>query len=430
MTSAYNWDQFKLAESPKPQTQPSISSFDWNQFPEAKTSTQKGLDEVKRHLTRSAIRSAETLAGLPGDVVNAPYNVAKLAVPKGQEKNFDQVKNIAKYLIPGGNLPTSSDLKDISDKLSGGYTEPQSNVEKKSDDIISDFISLAMPIKGKIPFARSLGTSLAANLAESGVNHLGGEEGSQTATKLGTTFLLTALNPKGAGNYGKGLYKEAQDLLPKNARTDARHLSGELRRFKQELSKGGSAPSKSKALTKIDEILKTSKNGQLSVDELTNFKKTINEARAGLYDEFKTDKVGRASAKRNLDRVSKSIDKALDQYGQTNPAWNKAYRSANEVHGAIEQSKKVSNFVGKVLKQHPHLASSGAVAQMVFAPKTLPLVGLGAAGVKSGEWMARISKSPVLRKYYMNVVNAALKQDSAEVVKDLEKLDSASKSEG
>lgn len=428
MTAAFDWNQFKEVSQTPISSSKSSSSFDFNQFPEVKSAPEKGLDDVKRHLTRSVVRGAEALAGAPGDVLNAPFNVARLAIPKSQQKNFDEVSKIAKFFLPGINLPTSSQLKETSSKLSNGYTDPKSEGEKKSDDIISDFVSLAIPIKGKIPFARSLGASIGSNLAEMGVKHLGGEEGAQTATKLGTAFLLTAINPKGANKYASSLFSEAESLLPKNAMAEGKMLSGELKNFKQELIKGGSAPSKDKSLKKIDEVLNATKNGRISVDELTSFKKSINEAREGLYQEFGSNKSGRLSAKRNLDRVSKSVDKALDGYGQTNPAWNKAYRSANEAHGAIQQSKKVGNQVARVLKQNPHLASGGAVAEIFFAPKTLPLVGAGFAGLKTAELLTRVGKSPVLRKYYSDVINAALKQDSAEIAKSLERFDSAIKS--
>lgn len=390
------------------------------------------FEEAKRHVARTGSRIAETLAGLPGDIIQAPAKLTKYGIEKftgKQHPELDEALKSARSMMLGGSLPTSSELREKAKELSEGYLEPKTKNEELSDSIISDFASLAIPVKGKIPFLRSLGIALGSNLASEGAELLGAGEGAKIATKLGTTFLMTAFNPKGASKFGDTLYSEAKEMIPKGASINAQNLSKEIGMLETQLAKGGSAPYKSGAQTKLKEIRGKIKNGRIPVEELTEFKIDLNKARSGLYADQSLDKGGKALAKRNLDSASKVVDNALKEYGHANPEWAKKYRAANEVYGTIAQSKKAGNAIARVVKANPHSSGALLAGELFFAPKTLPAAAGAIGAWKAGELMVRISKSSTLRKYYMGVVEGALKEDSALILKNLNKLDAGLKKE-
>jgi len=452
MTSQFDWSQFeKVAPAPKQATQqapeqgtaeqkpPQQETFDWSQFQKAGEvqAAEKG-SALKRHTARTGARVGETIAGLPGDILALPGNVAKFVASKVSPKAHKDVSmaaDIARAILPGGGAPTSGEIRQQTKQVSGGYLEPQTKAEQIGDEFVSDFISLAIPVKGKVPFAnalaRALGISAAGTAASEGVGLLGAGEGGREWAKTGATFLGSMFNPKGATKYVSGLYEEAKNLLPQGASAPATHLSGQLSSLKQQLHKGGSAPSKTKAIQKIDEVQAKISKGRIPVDELTEFKKSINEARSGLYEEFKSDKVGRKMAKKNLDAVSKSVDGALQEYGKSHPEWAKSYNAANEGFGAIAKSKKIRTNAARFLKQHPHVAYGGLGSALfsLTAPHALVGAAAGAAALGSIELYKKISSSPVLRKYYTQAVQSAAKEDAASFAKNMEKLDSKIKSE-
>ncbi len=166
-------------------------------------------------------------------------------------------------------------------------------------------------------------------------------------------------------------------------------------------------------------------NNEIEVEELEKFKTSINESLAGLYDDFKTNKPGRNAAKKNLQQVSKTIDDTLKEYGKTNPAWESPYRAANEVYGAIAQSKKVRSWL---VDKKKSLGTFGVLSlfglkQAAGIVPTAITAGAGAAGLLGGELATQIVKSPTLMKYYSKVLQAALRDDVVAARQNLEKLD-------
>lgn len=389
-------------------------------------------ETIKRNVLRSGSRIGETVLGLPGDVVNLTDKAAKFLAEKISGKPIEEKSAITKI------LPSSSELQRKAESLSNGYLKPKTDAERLSDEIISDFTSLALPVKGlkslgsgRLPLLTPLYASLGANLSKEGAKNFGLSEGAQDATKLGSLFVLTAFNPKGASRYVDSLYKEAQSLLPANAKAPASGLKSSLDKLEVQLKKGGTAPYKSPTLTKIQEIRTKIKNGKIPVDELAQFKIDINKARESLYLSPDLDKGGRAIAKRNLDSVANIVDEGLNEYGKLNPAWEKAYRPANEAYGAIAQSRRASNFINRTFRQNPSLSSLALAAELFYHPSAAKtgLHGAVYGGIKSYELFQRIKKSPVLRKYYSQVAKSAVKEDSASVIKNLGKLDEELKKE-
>lgn len=420
------------------EAQPSLSVFEAaKQLPEQEMPDHKS--NFARQAKQYAARLGEGIVGLPGDIVKAPGNILRyIAENLGGEslsKGADQLESdpILKSMRGlYGNIPGSNDIRKFTKDTFKGSLEPQSAKEELVGDIITDLPSLVTPIKGKVApsILKALGISSAANFAPKVAKHVGAEEGTQQNVKMGTLLLSSLLGKngfKGAEKFKDNLYAEANKLVPSESKVSAKNLGPALDKFKMDLKKGGSANSKVASLKKVDEIKNAIKAGRIPIDELTNFKKSINEARSGLWQEFGGDTKGRLSAKRNLDQVAKIIDNTLSEYGEKNPAWEKIYREANEAHGAIAQSRKISNTIERYAKKFaPHTVGAVVIDSLLYPSSVVPLAsGAGAAfgAVKGGELISRIYKSPVLRKYYLDVLKQASIQDAAAMNHSLELLD-------
>jgi hypothetical protein len=265
-----------------------------------------------------------------------------------------------------------------------------------------------------------------ATLSSQTAKEVGAPGWAQTSLEIGS--LLTPTSVRGAQKYISSLYGQAQSLLPEGATTSAKNLGNNIRNFLKSLRMGGTATSKNAAMTKGEEILAKIKKGKIDVKELTEFKKTLNEARSGLYAEKSLDKAGRRSAKRHLDTLSGHIEDSLKEYGKTNPKWYEPYKMANEGHGAIENSKKASRWIGNLIKQHPHVSGAtiaGTLIGHALSPVTAAGTAAGYGVLKSWEVLSRIAKSKTLRKYYSDMMKSAVKESAPGFLNNLKKLNNA-----
>jgi hypothetical protein len=399
-----------------------------------KGSFTHAMEEFDRHKGRTIARGLETVLGAPRAGVEFLEGlVPEKALIKGAEKiglgkGAKNLLETAKKYAPYKLLPTSTDIREnVTKYLFGEKLEPKNEWERKADDLVSDFTALALPLPGqKLKLLRPALTALGGNIASDIIGRMGGSHKSQTYAKLGTFLVGSLIHPKEAANLKDQLYSEARAARPTDAVVTAKNLYPKTKNLKNTLKKGGEAQSKSGALKKLDEIERSIKDGNIEVEELESFKRSINESLSGLYDEFKTNKVGRKAAKKNLQDVSKIIDETLREYGKENPQWEAAYRPANEVHGAIESSKKVRR---SIVRHAKHLGFPALLAELglYHAGGTLTAgvtTAAGAAVLGGGEVVARIMRSPTLRKHYSNLINAALKDDVVAMGQNLQKLDS------
>lgn len=393
------------------------------------------ISNAGRQIGRTGARVAETVLGAPrafGEFVEglvpetAIKNLAeKVGLRKPVEKGYEFAKKYAPYKL----FPKSEQVRDLNKFLFGKKTEPQNEWEKKADDLVTDFTALALPLPGsKLRLLKPGILALGGNIASEVVGKIGGTEKEQTYAKLGTFLAGSLINPKSAQNLEKNLYKQARQSRPIDAKVNAQSLRKATDNLEKELRKGDpTAGSKKKSLDLLKDIKSKIKNNGIEVEELEQFKRDINESRSGLYEEFKTDKVGRKSAKRNLDTVSKLIDNSLKEYGKVNPEWETFYRPANEVHGAIAQSKKFRNWIARNAKQigFPSLLAELGLYQVGGLPTALTATGAGVVGLGASEIAVRFMKSPTLQKHYFNLVNSALKEDVVAVRENLKKLNEA-----
>ena len=402
-----------------------------------KPSTKESIGaSVGRQAGRTGARVAETVLGAPraaGEFLQGlvpEKTVTKLAGKVGLEKPVKKGFELTKKFAPYKVFPKAEDIREnVTKHLFGEKLEPKNKWEKTADEFVSDFAALALPLPGsQLRLLKPFLVSAGANAVSEGVGYIGGSEKQKSYAKIGSLLAGSMINPRAAENLKKGLYAQARSVRPDDAKVNAQQLVRKSNNLEAELKKGDpSATSKKKSLSLINDIKSKVKNNEIDVDELEQFKRDINEARSGLYEEFKTDKIGRKTAKRNLDHVSKLIDDSLFEYGKQNPEWEAFYRPANEVHGAIAQSHKARNIITRTAKRyglHAILPALG-IGHAIGMPAAIGMAATAAGGsgaVLGGEIVAKFAKSPTLQKHYMQLINSALKEDVVAVHQNLEKL--------
>lgn len=404
--------------------------------PESEQELKEGLlGGALRQGGRSLARISETAIGAPrafGEFLEGLVpektlikGAEKIGLGKGAETLIGATKKYAPYKL----LPKSEQVRDFNKFLFGKKVEPQNEWEKKSDDLVSDFAALALPLPGsKLKFIKPAVLALGGNVASDIVGRMGGTDKEKTYTKLGTILLGSLVNPGGAKKFGDELYAKARSARPADAKISAKNLKKKVTDFRNELMKGDpDAAYKSKSFNLLKNLESKIKNKDITIEELEKFKVDINTARSGLYDEFKGNKPGRKLAKSKLDGVSKIVDESLTEYGKKNPQWEAYYRPANEAHGAIAQSNKARNYIARNIgKISPHI-TAGLFGMGEGATKTLTNLGTSATiattGIESAALLSRIYKSPTLRKYYYGVIQNALKEDAVAMRENLRKLE-------
>jgi hypothetical protein len=392
------------------------------------------VETATRTAARTGSRIGETLLGLPGDVkelfsnilVGIPEYFAGEELPRWRQAVRGDQSDSPKPL--GLNFPTSSELREgITKPIGGEYLEPQNEYEKFGDSIAEDFAALALPVKGKVPFARALGSSILANSGGEVAKVFGGDK-AEAYTKMGLLFTSGLLGQKGGGakQYIRNLYKDMETSIPKGASVSASSLESKINKIENILKKGDPKDmSKAPALQKIGSIRDKIQSGQIDVDEVLELTKSTNESIFGL-GELKR-------GQNQLYNLRNALHDTVKEYGSSNKEFLGKWQAANEAYAATETSRNVSNWIKKNIKPKDYIYAGSALG--LGAPHigtsaiatTLGAGGALAATAYSAEIMKRIAKSPALRKYYMNVVNSSLKQNKGGFLRAMNQLDSGIK---
>lgn len=383
-------------EMPKQQQNQQEDPFD--QYRIKKADEKSGLYEVGRHATRIGSRIAETIGGIPGDISSLIQSGVITGLNKltGHELSSEAHEEIRKQ-----RLPTSGELQKFSEEKTGGFTSAENKMEKFGDEVAKTATSLLGPMK----FRKALGVAAGSELTKEGLNILGFGKGPQEAGKLGTTLLLTALNPKGALKYAASQFEKSNQLA-KGASIQVTNFRGHLENMLKDLNKGIPTAPKNVVIKSIEDALSKVKNNKMLVEDLTAAKRDLNT--------IMKDPSLMTREKKLLKGVSKEVDMAIKPYEKVNPAFSKAYRPANEIYGAVMQGTKAYDFIRKGLGTKSVLGAALAEVALGHPEYALPTVSgaLGAAGIaKTADFFTRLAKSPELQKYYSKAITAAMAED-------------------
>jgi hypothetical protein len=201
------------------------------------------------------------------------------------------------------------------------------------------------------------------------------------------------------------------------------------------MSKGTIAPSEKFVIDEVDAVLGKVKNGQIPVEEAWAAKRSLNE-KLNQHLFQNPEKAAQARARKLASGIQHELSSVIDDYGSKHPSFGKPFKEAEEAFGTIAKSKFITRFIDKNLKYSPatsgimHLFGSGLGHAVVGAGASAIGSGLGggataAAAYPVAQLAYRVSKSPVLRKHYLNTVKAASIEDAAVFNKELQRLDEA-----
>lgn len=380
---------------------------------------EAALRKGKRYLQRGG----ETLLGLPGDVVQLVRGMAA-SLPGGvsPEEEGTFVQRAGSQLLE--SIPGSEELRAKSAE-SYPELEPETEFEEAEDEFVSDVAALAIPVKGKIPFARSLGLATVGNLGKKITKELGMSEKAQDMTKMGL-MVFSGMFGRGRGvkSHINNLYKEAEGYVPKGQVFN--YPTKKLGKVEAILRKGSLDEAKTPAFTILEDIKSKIKSGRMPVEEAVQFDKDINRAIGRSFND--KSKAG------YLKQVKAANSEALDVYAKENPSWGERWKDAKQAYQGIATSENIKGFIRKNadLKNLTYGAAFLGLEEAALPGHALAkLGGLGTAATAlyTKEMAKRLATNPALRRYYANVLNASLSENKAMLTRNLAGLERVAKKE-
>lgn len=392
--------------------------FEITSIPTGKEQEESYAGKALRGVARGAARAVETVLGLPGDIEQSALSLTNLARGALGKEPLKQKES----LFPTSERVRQGLTKPIGEKfLPKGYLEPQTATEEFADTVLSDLVSLAIPMKGKLPLGATLKKagiiSGAGNLASLAAQGLGAGEGTKTGVKLGTMLVASMGGQKQLVQHMNKLYQTAEESIPKNAVISSEKLQPELKKLSSVLDKGEMTPSKEflrDRLTSIeDKISKGTKT--IPLTETWELKKNINE--------WLGDPKLSPQSERYAMQLSHHLNDTLQEAATKHPEFIKNLREADDIYKGLHQQTKVAQFLQKHVNADKILSPITGIA-FYLNPIGALKGGLASYGAKS-VWLPTeaFARSPEIRKFYAKALGAAAKGNAALAAKYVKKFD-------
>lgn len=403
-------------------------------------SSEEGyLGQAVRGIARSGARVAESVAGLPADIVQAGLGLTNLGIEKATGKESPLPKQV----------PFTSEFlrENITKPLTGSYLEPHGSTEAFFDDVIGDLSAIAtggigglakqggkltLKALGKVAGKAAI-VSGVGNLSSLGAKALGASEGKQTGAKIGGMLAASMFGPARLGKYISNLYNTAESNLPftlkftpvgeemKSGVLSTRDLTRDLTKLGSVLEKGGETSSKKFLKENLEMINKRidPASRTIPVDQLWELKKNVNEKIKELAKEG-ANKQTKGYANQLVGILNDTLkgEESMRKY----PAFAKAVSEADSLERAVNQAGPISEFLSK------HINFKNADSSYSLALLFHPLKTLAASGAMSAiaplEMLAQ-PKNSAIRAFYRGVLESAIKEDAPAMVKYFNKLDKA-----
>jgi hypothetical protein len=337
-------------------------------------------------------------------------------------KNFDEsIKAPFRFL--GDYIPNSEDVNKYIDESFGGYLAPKGERQKLQNQIGEDIVN-SMLNRSPKGFIRNFAIPAAANLVKKGAELFGVDPTSQEVVKMLSWIgadMAAISNPRQmlADRFSQTRrLAGVNDMINVNAR-DLRFLD----QLEADMTSGGTRPSTSAALTKINEMRDVMQGGQISARQSLDFYRSINELLSN-FGAFNVEGASKASHVRRLNQVQNLNRNMLNRYGMTqNPRFHQSFRENNLAWTALEQSNDVAAMIKKNYTK-PIISDITKGIFMASPGKGLAIAGGSAALERATSFMRRL-RNPVLRQYYGEVLRHSLQNNTAGMVKSLSAFDKA-----
>jgi hypothetical protein len=408
----------------------------WEVLEDTQPQPESPIGSALRYGAQTAASVGETLGNLPHDISHGVLGLARLG--ESASTGLQKALGVEKLLDTGTSLPTSLPIpkfgslakEAVGKVLPKDYLEPQAGGEKKWSEFVSDITSLLTPVPGvgKLSKAKAIGVAGSGQLAKWAAEEIGAGEGAQAGLKAGAMLASSMLGPTGLKQYRKKLYDAAEDaitpstykseLFAPSTMVSANKLQPIVDDLGKKLKKGYLTPNKKELNKSIHSLKNKIKNNEISVDEVWEFKRNINEV---FGDPQKLE-----GAEKLVGALQKGLNETLTEYGKKNKPFLKAFREAEDITRGMKKASPVNKF----LQKHVSPANIGKVTGGVllgYVPPSTAIKGVGTAvtareAVKGFE---AIKNSPAIRKYYSSVIADAVAKNAPQLAKDVAKLDRA-----
>lgn len=414
-----------------------------------KQSPETTPEEARRITGQQISRAGETILGYPGNLKKAvgqarDYVESLFGVPEEErlakkgEETFGKPEegSIEDYAF---NPPTTPEIrekgtKQLAEKITGEkeYFEPKTKEEEVAGEFTQDLTSMFMPGTRRLSWLSRIGAPVAGNLTKQGVKYFGGEEETAEKAKLGVMLMSTLASQSNPAEFSRNRIAQAINMVPETVTVSSGPLARRLWPVYRYIQSGlRGVPSASRTREAIQDLADQSRNGRMNLRSLMKARDDINEFinDAGGFD-VHPDVRDRTVA--NLNRAKRAIIETIDEnLSQRFPEAAELYRTGYEAAAVTHQSNAISNFLekrfGKTLTSAGAklLFPAAAGGAAIIGPKTV----IGTAALlplyQTGKVMYRIANSPILARYYQDVITSSTIGNSAAMVKSLSKFDRA-----
>jgi hypothetical protein len=416
---------------------------------------------LARQATRTAVTGASAFLGVPGDILKLPSIFGEMV----KENLLDEKgKKLYEAFTRGGifdpklaeYIPGSNEILEGSKAIASylgakeGFLDAQTEGEKISDETISDFAALLFPVGG---FARPavrgvqiladtmaarVGRTLASNravLRAGGIaggsqavkqiakNTFGLDEATADNWKLGTSFFLTLLTQgRGARRLGNDIRTRAEAMIPAGeVYNNAGQFRQRLLQLRAQLTRGNvTRPSEQDTVALLDQILAGMGDGEVTPQAIIRYIDLINEVR--FAKNVNGQLIRRSAAdRRNVNRLFDITNDAITDYGRTqNPDFLDMFSGAQ---GALAAEAQGAQLAENLTKSGVKDLDPGVKAMLGYIGGggfgALSMVGAKISGEgfriglqKSIKALVEMSRSPVLREYFLKVIDASAKDQA------------------
>jgi hypothetical protein len=349
-----------------------------------------------------------------------------------------------KSLSPGESsiftkMPTSEEVKEqftkpLSKSLTGeeNVLEPKSEPERFAQEFTQDLVRLAIPGSGVNSWLGRIGLSIGGNSAKEISKQLGFSPSTQELVKMGTLGILSLAQLGNAPQFARQHFQQTKAAMPRGVRINTTPLQTALNRIRRtDWFRGHNVPETRAAREMIQSIEERIQGGTIPIHDAMTLRENLNSMAESL-GAFNVERGQRTAHVARLNEVRDALIQGMEQtVGRQYPQWWNQYQQANQAFGITQRSTALGNFIANNYAR-PIVSDAGKILfgnALAKGAAGVAKLGIATAGIASGAkaiTLVNRMRSPLLRRYYGQVLNCAARGDSIAMANALRKFDEES----
>lgn len=252
------------------------------------------------------------------------------------------------------------------------------------------------------------------NAAKFLAKKIGLSEGSQEGIKVGTSLLAGLKMGKGLEKIANDTYRQQLAAIPENVLIKDRKVNDALEQTLNHFTKVGSGFG---PMTEVMERAATGrptyKNAMEFLDELTKRSDGFNKASKEVVTDFR--KILKSGIKNAPDMPKKAVDLLLE---------------ADTLYRSVRESERAADFITDIPRIGTMIKKGGlsGIGAILLSGGKLPGVAVGYSALKGKQLLHALKNfatEPSVRNAYLQMMQAALQQNSTQTMRSAVKLDNA-----